>query len=213
MVPAMMLAAPFGGTGAPLRLAALILWCFLALIISIWMRGVDIYSKPVRVDAGPDGVLKLGVPFVLVLVAASVAAHRTTSSTYGPTPLQGLQANDAVRAEAHLLFRQGLMSTLMSDGTRRYFTIEWSDDGIFIRLSLRECIIKDGVLFMTSDSARLPDFAALRQEVVKLPDSSVLFYGGDDVGPIVNAITEKEMIVLARIMSAKGGRLYCFGGG
>ncbi len=51
LVPAIMLFPLVIRVGGPLGLYPLIGWCFVALIISIWMRGVDSYSKPPKPNA------------------------------------------------------------------------------------------------------------------------------------------------------------------
>jgi hypothetical protein len=51
LVPAIMLFPLVIGVGGPLGLYPLIGWCLVALIISIWMRGVDSYSEPQKPEA------------------------------------------------------------------------------------------------------------------------------------------------------------------
>lgn len=51
LLPAIMFLPIVILAGEPLGLYPLIGWCFLALVISIWMRDVDSYSEPPKPDA------------------------------------------------------------------------------------------------------------------------------------------------------------------
>lgn len=51
LVPAFMLLPLVIAVGGPLGLYPLIGWCFVALIISIWMRGMDCYCEPPKSEA------------------------------------------------------------------------------------------------------------------------------------------------------------------